>query len=139
MRRNHTKIDIEIYLVFIVLIGVSVFNAIYSTVIISRNQDASNKIMTVDVPSLQMLENVNLLATHSRMYSTNWVYLPGAREDKEKLQRLHESEYPQLKGELLATMTLWDNNKEQDTLIALFKKFDDLIIYEKNIIGFQVG
>lgn len=134
MKRNSTKIDIEIYLVFIVLIGVSVFNAIYSTVVISRNQDASTRIMTVDLPSLQMLENVNLLAVHSKMLSTNWVYLPGAREDKDKLQKLHESEYPQLKGELLATMTLWENNKEQDTLISLFKRFDELIVFEKRIM-----
>lgn len=134
MKGNSTKIDIEIYLVFIVLIGVSVFNAIYSTVVISRNQDASTKIMTVDLPSLQMLENVNLLAVQSKMLSTNWVYLPGAREDKNKLQKLHESEYPQLKGDLLATMTLWENNKEQDTLISLFKKFDGLIVFEKQIM-----
>ena len=134
MKRNSTKIDIEIYLVFIVLIGVSVFNAIYSTVVISRNQDASTKIMTVDLPSLQMLENVNLLAVHSKMLSTNWVYLPGAREDKDKLQKLHESEYPQLKGDLLATMTLWENNNEQDTLISLFKSFDELIVFEKRIM-----
>ena len=51
MKKDSTRIDIEIYLVFIVLIAVSVFNAIYSTIIISRNQDASTKIMTVDMPS----------------------------------------------------------------------------------------
>ncbi|MEO8088484.1 MAG: ATP-binding protein, partial [Bacteroidota bacterium] len=135
MKKDTTRIDIEIYLVFIVLIGVSVFNAIYSTVIISRNQDASTKIMTVDVPSLQMLENVNLLAIRSKMFATNWVYLQKAREDKEKLKQLHETEYPQLKGDLLATMTLWDNNTQQDTLKTVFKDFDKLIVYEKQIMN----
>src|SRR5690348_3827883 len=135
MKKESTRIDIEIYFVFIVLIGVSVFNAIYSTVIISRNQDASTKIMTVDVPSLQMLENVNLLAIRSKMFTTNWVYLPSAREDKEKLKVLHESEYPQLKGDLMAMMTLWDNNTQQDTLLAMIKNFDDLIVYEKQIMN----
>jgi signal transduction histidine kinase/CheY-like chemotaxis protein len=135
MKKDTTRIDIEIYLVFIVLIGVSVFNAIYSTVIISRNQDASTQIMTVDVPSLQMLENANLLAIRSKMYATNWVYLPSAREDKEKLKTLHESEYPQLKGELLAVITMWDNNIQQDTLVSVFKDFDKLIVYEKQIMS----
>lgn len=135
MKKDSTRIDIEIYLVFIVLIGVSVFNAIYSTVIISRNQEASTRIMTVDVPSLQMLENMNLLAIRSKMFTTNWVYLPGAREDKEKLKTLHESDYPQLKGDLLATMTLWDNSNQQDTLVAVFRNFDALIVYEKEIMA----
>ena len=135
MKKETTRIDIEIYLVFIVLIGVSVFNAIYSTIIISRNQDASTNIMTVDVPSLQMLENVNLLAIRSKMLTTNWVYLQSDREDKEKLKILHESEYPQLKGELLATMTLWDNNTQQDTLKSVFKNFDELIVREKQIMN----
>ena len=134
MKKESTSIDIEIYFVFIVLIGVSVFNAIYSTVIISRNQEASTGIMTVDVPSLQMLENVNLLAIRSKMYTTNWVYLQSDHEAKEKLKTLHETEYPQLKGELLATMTLWDNNTQQDTLKSVFRNFDELIIYEKQIM-----
>jgi len=135
MKKDTTRIDIEIYLVFIVLIGVSVFNAIYSTVIISRNQDASTQIMTVDVPSLQMLENVNLLAVRSKMYATNWVYLSSAREDKEKLKTLHETEYPQLKGDLLAVITMWDNNTQQDTLVSVFKNFDKLIVFEKQIMN----
>ena len=139
MKKNSTRIDIEIYLVFIVLIGVSVFNAIYSTIVISRNQDASTRIMTVDVPSLQMLENVNLLAIRSKMYATNWVYLPSAREDKEKLKQLHESEYPQLKGDLLAVITMWDNNSQQDTLVSVFKNFDKLIVFEKQIMNSLVS
>ncbi len=134
MKRDSTSIDIEIYLVFIVLIGISVFNAIYSTVIISRNQDASTVIMTVDVPSLQMLENVNLMVINSKMLTTNWVHLQSAWEDKVKLKKIHETDYPQLKGELLATMTLWNNAKQQDTLESLFKNFDELIGYEKKIM-----
>jgi signal transduction histidine kinase/CheY-like chemotaxis protein len=139
MEKNTTRIDIEIYLVFIVLIGVSVFNAIYSTVIISRNQDASTRIMTVDVPSLQMLENVNLLAIRSKMYATNWVYLPSAREDKEKLKLLHETDYPQLKGDLLAVITQWDNQTQQDSMVSVFRNFDKLIVYEKQIMNSLVS
>ncbi len=134
MKKITSGIDIEIYLIFIVLIGVSVFNAVYSTVIISRNQDASTKIMTVDVTSLQMLENMNLLVTRSKMYTTNWVYLQNDREDKEKLKILHESEYPQQKGDLMATMTLWDEAAHQDTLKSILKKFDELVVYEKQIM-----
>src|ERR1051326_2423273 len=107
--------------------------AIYSTVIISRNQEVSTKIMTVDVPSLQMLEKMNLLVTRSRMYITNWVYLQSDKEDRNKLKALHESEYPELKGDLLATMTLWDRGQHQDTLEKVFQNFDALVIDQKQI------
>lgn len=35
MKQNSYKIDFEIYLVFIVVIGISVFNAVYSALNIS--------------------------------------------------------------------------------------------------------
>lgn len=86
MKNKNYKIDFEIYIVFIIVISISVFNAIYSSMNISKNQDATSKIMVVDVPSLQALENMNLLITKSKMYSTNWVYLQSNKEDKESLE-----------------------------------------------------
>ena len=68
MKNKNYKIDFEIYIVFIIVISISVFNAIYSSMNISKNQDATSKIMVVDVPSLQALENMNLLITTSKMY-----------------------------------------------------------------------
>ena len=67
MKNKNYKIDFEIYIVFIIVISISVFNAIYSSMNISKNQDATSKIMVVDVPSLQALENMNLLITKSKM------------------------------------------------------------------------
>src|SRR5437868_2328103 len=98
MKKGAYKIDIEIYIVFIVVIGVSVFNAIYSSVKISENQEAANRIMTVDIPSLQKLEEMNLLITKSKMYTTNWLYLPENSEDKDKLRVIQNVEYPELKN-----------------------------------------
>ncbi|MBK9026162.1 MAG: hypothetical protein IPL69_20025 [Saprospiraceae bacterium] len=66
MKNNNYKIDFEIYIAFIIVISISVFNAIYSSMNISKNQDATSKIMVVDVPSLQALENMNLLITKSK-------------------------------------------------------------------------
>ena len=114
MKHKNYKIDLEIYIVFIVVIGISVFNAIYSNIKISDSQDAATKIMTVDIPSLQYLEKMNLLVVRSKMYSTNWVYLRSNNEDKEKLSTLHSVEYPELKGNLLALMTLWDDQENAD-------------------------
>src|SRR6187551_750726 len=101
MNDKSYKIDFEIYIVFIVVISISVFNAIYSSMNISRNQESTSRIMTVDIPSLQKLENMNLLITRSKMYTTNWVYLPNNPDDKERLRVLHSYEYPELKKALL--------------------------------------
>src|SRR3954471_18350256 len=111
MNRKSYKIDFEIYIVFIVVIGISVFNAIYSSINISRNQDSTSRIMTIDIPSLQKLENMNLLITRSKMYTTNWVYLAKNPEDKDHLRVLHSIEYPALKKSLTKLMKEW---KEKD-------------------------
>ena len=115
MKNKSYKIDFEIYIVFIIVISISVFNAIYSTINISRNQDATSRIMVVDVPSLQSLENMNLLITKSKMYSTNWVYLQSNKEDKGKLRMIHEVEYPTLKGEISNLMSSWKDKEEIDS------------------------
>src|SRR5438045_9284189 len=101
MRNKDYKIDFEIYVVFILAISISVFNAIYSSLNITKNQEMNSKIMAVDIPSLQALENMNLIVTRSEMYTTNWAYIVNSREDKEKLSILQSVEYPALKGRIL--------------------------------------
>src|SRR5690349_566392 len=107
MKNNNYKIDIEIYVVFIMVISISVFNAIYSSLNITRNEDINTKIMMVDIPSLQALENMNLLVTRSEMYSTNWAYIVSNKEDKSRLRQLHAVEYPELKEKISRLMKSW--------------------------------
>lgn len=135
MKSKSYKIDLEIYIVFIVVIGISVFNAIYSSLNISRNQDVTTKIMTVEIPSLQSLENMNLLVTKAKMYTTNWVYLQGNKEDKEKLKELQAIEYPELKGNILALMTLWNDQENADSVQQIFTHFEKLMVYQKQIMS----
>jgi signal transduction histidine kinase/CheY-like chemotaxis protein len=138
MKSKSYKIDFEIYIVFIIVIGISVFNAIYSSVNISENQKSTSKIMTVDIPSLQTLENMNLLITRSKMYTTNWVYLPGNREDKEKLRILQNIEYPAIKSTLVSLMNDWDNKEDVDSMYKVFSDFEKLINSEKKVMNLLV-
>lgn len=133
------KIDLEIYIVFIVVIGISVFNAIYSSLNISKNQNVTTNIMTVDIPSLQALENMNLLVTKSKMYTTNWVYLQGNKEDKEKLKLLQTVEYPELKGCLVALMSMWEDKRSADSMHLVFTNFEQLMVYQKQIMNTLVS
>src|SRR5580765_7003605 len=98
MKSKNYKIDIEIYIVFLIVVGVTVFNAIYSSLNITKNQEVASQIVNVDIPTVQQLQNMNLLVTRSKMYTTNWVYLPGNKADKDSLRKIHSERYPQLKG-----------------------------------------
>jgi CheY-like chemotaxis protein/putative methionine-R-sulfoxide reductase with GAF domain len=139
MKQNSYKIDLEIYIVFIVVIGISVFNAVYSALNISKNQQATTKIMTVDIPSLQSLENMNLLVTRSKMYTTNWVYLPGNREDKERLKSLQNVEYPELKGNILALASTWEEPGMVDSVNAIFRRFEQVLVYQRQVMNLLVS
>lgn len=139
MKNKSYKIDLEIYVVFVIVIGISVINAIYSSVYISKNQDVTTGIMTTDIPSLQALENMNLLVTKSKMYTTNWVYLQGNREDKEQLRNLQDRDYPELRNNLKMLMTSWKDRENVDSMEAIFSQFEKLIGYQKQIMNSLVS
>jgi signal transduction histidine kinase/CheY-like chemotaxis protein len=134
MRNKDYKIDLEIYVVFILAISISVFNAIYSSLNITRNQEMSNKIMTVDIPSLQALENMNLIVTRSQMYTTNWAYIVSSREDKEKLKALQLKEYPALKDKTTELMAEWKDAENIEITKGIFGDFEKLISYQKQVM-----
>ncbi len=135
MRNKDYKIDIEIYLVFILVIGISVFNAIYSSLNTTKNQEMNSKIMAVDIPSLQALENMNLIVTRSEMYTTNWTYIVNSREDKEKLKTLQTVEYPALKNRILDLMAEWKDSENTESTKSIFLDFEKLISYQKQIMA----
>ena len=134
MKNRSYKIDFEIYIVFIIVIGISVFNAIYSSLNISKNQEATSKVMMVDVPSLQLLENMNLLIIKSKMYSTNWVYLQSNKEDKEMLKLLQGLDYPALKGNIKVLMNGWKKREDIDSMNYVFAEFEKLMIYQSDLM-----
>src|SRR5438876_721421 len=108
MKIKNYKIDIEIYAVFLIVIGITVFNAIYSSLNITKNEELTSQIVNVDIPTVQELQNMNVLVTRSKMYTTNWVYMQGNRDDKDSLRKIHNELYPLLKGNLRALMTQWE-------------------------------
>jgi HAMP domain-containing protein len=68
------------------------------------------------------------------MYITNWVYLPSNTEDKEALQHLHETEYPQLKQRLDSLTKNWKEQEQVDRMDSIFSAFDSLLKVEKDDI-----
>ena len=131
MKNKNYKIDIEIYVVFLIVIGVTVFNAIYSSFNITENREFTSQIVNVDIPTIQQLQNMNLLVTRSKMYTTNWVYLPSNKDDKDSLRKIHAELYPLLKGNISALMTQWEDKSNADSMYVVFQEFGQLISWEK--------
>lgn len=138
MKNSTLKIDLEIYVVFVLLIAISVINAIYSVVNISRNQDLTSHIMTVDLPTIQAMENMNHLVTRSKMYSTNWVYLQSNKDDKEKLRQLQKNEYPELKNRFSLLEKKWDNEGYRAAMKKVFTEYDGLLLEQQKVMGMLV-
>ena len=134
MKSNNYKVDIEIYIVFIVVIGISVFNALYSTLNITQNQKVNNKIMTVDIPSLQALEKMNLIVTRSEMYCTNWTYIVSSKDDKERLKKLQSVEYPELKNTISNLMKEWKDKENAESMNLIFDEFQQVLFSQKQVM-----
>jgi methyl-accepting chemotaxis protein len=133
MKNKKRRIDFEIYIVFLIVISVTVFNAIYSSVNISKNQEVTSHIVNVDIPTIQQLQNMNLLVTRSKMYTTNWVYLQSNKNDKDSLLKIHSRLYPLLKGDISALMMQWQDKSNVDSMYEAFSEMEQLISYEKKI------
>src|SRR5690606_13338066 len=85
-------------------------------------------------PSVDALNELTLMATESKMFITNWVYLQSNVDDKEALKTLHEIEYPQLKEELNILKQNW-TEEQQGAIDSIFITFDDLLKTEKDIMS----
>ena len=134
MKTNKYKIDLEIFIVFLIVIGISVFNAIFSTNNIARNQQSVNQIMETEIPSLQKLEEMRLLINQSVLYTTRWVYLPDSPEDKQKLEILHSIDFPNLRNAILRYSEKWNNSTQEKNIYKTIGGFEDLIQEQKTIM-----
>jgi hypothetical protein len=88
MRKRTTafkKIDTKIYIVFVIVIAIAFFNAIFSSYTILRSQKTTQDIVNNTSPTRDALTQLNMLVVKSRMLITNWVYLPSNTEDKATL------------------------------------------------------
>lgn len=119
------------FLLLILIFGLNGFFSIY-TLDISKGIIEENE--SVIKPSVDALNELNLVATQSKMYITNWIYLQSNVDDKEALKVLHEIEYPQLKEELNILKSNW-SQEQQLAMDSVFISFDALLGTEKDIMS----
>jgi len=133
LRSKNKKVDTEIYVVFILLISISVFSAIYSSSKIEKNQEITTNVIEVEIPSIEKLAQLNDLVTRSKMYATNWVYLPYNSEDKQKLNGLINESYPLVKAEIRKYPRNWDIENDSAKIISVLTQIENLLNAETQI------
>lgn len=119
---------------FILVIFIVIANVGITYFSIQRNRAAIANLTEVINPYVEALEDFNLVVTESKMYATNWVYLQYSVEDKKKFNVLIKQHYPQLKSKLNGFMNKLQRQADRDSLTTVFKKFEDLIEVEREVM-----
>jgi len=119
---------------FVLVILIVLVNVVFNYYIIQKNKATVAEMTEVINPYIESLNEFNLVVTESKMYATNWVYLQNSVDDKKSLDSLHKIHYPRLKKTLDGFMVKLNKQADRDSLQKVFKKFDDLIAVEKDIM-----
>src|SRR5258706_237200 len=134
MFKKRFSIDSEIYIIFIIAVNITVFNALFGFINMHTNRELSRKALNKHFPSLEAMEKMNLLATRSNLLTAEWVHMPDDLADKEALIRHQSDEYPELKGNMLALMTMWEDTVNTLRMDSVFSEFEKLYWSEKKIM-----
>ncbi len=134
LKNRAFKLDKRIYLVFAVVVCIAVANALLSTSKIRNNKNTIFEITTFTNPTLESLEEFNMLVTRSRMFITNWVYLPNNETDKEQLVQFNKVNYPKLKSRLTGLSSGWRSSENVDHMNKLFKDYEEVIREQEKIM-----
>ncbi|MBK5284906.1 MAG: MCP four helix bundle domain-containing protein, partial [Bacteroidia bacterium] len=135
MFKKRFSIDSEIYIIFIIVVNITVFNGLFGFINMHKNHELSEKVLLDNIPSVESLEKINLLVNRSRMLTTNWIYMQSNEDDKKALHEHQDEKYPDMKGSMKALMTLWDDTLNVRRMNNIFFEFDELIQSEKQIMN----
>jgi signal transduction histidine kinase len=129
------SIKSRIYWSFSILVFLFVINAIITIVTLEEKRRLSNHISKVLDPSLQAMDDFNQLVIESKMYISNWVFLRANQSDKERLIKLHTSDYPKLKSHLVKLASDWEGHQWIDSLKKINDSFEQLLGTQEKIMG----
>ncbi len=118
----------------IVIILVVIIHAVVSYLIIDHNNAQVTRMINVINPYVEGLDELNLMATESKMYTTNWIYLQVEEDDKESLKEIQKERYPALRDKLLQRVSKLERKEEEAGLKKIFKEFERLITTQQLIM-----
>ena len=132
---SNLSIGRKIGLGFGILIFLTMINIIVTFYTINDSKKISDSIVETYAPSVERLDDLNLMLVRSKMLITNWVFMQKSPDDPDKvrLRKLMADEYPVLKKDLLELSKKWESY-EQLKIDTIFKDFDTLFTYYDEIM-----
>lgn len=128
------SIGAKILLGFGVLILLVTIAFTLTLVTIRESREINDKIANLYTPSVDSLQEMRLVITRSKTYMTTWVNVPGPSEDKVKVKRLIEQEYPAVKDGIVKLSSGWSENDRQ-MITFIFAKCDSLWMMDNEVMN----
>ena len=125
----------KIFIVFIIMILFVFINAIFNFYLLKRDHKNLEKITRKINPLIDQLDDLKTIIVESKMYITNWVYLPNNIDDKRSLKYLHNVRYPAIKSNF--DLFFKNNTDEQTNIISKSDNFDLVLVNFEKLLEHQ--
>jgi len=118
---------------FGILIFLTLLAFALTTATLKESRDINYKITNLYTPSVDRLQQLNLLVVRSKTLLTSWVNIQKDSEDKGKLKKLIYDEYPELKKQIAALAVEW-NAENQNNILTVFSLIEKLFEEHKEVM-----
>jgi len=135
--KNKLKITILVRITAVfVLLGIVVLTAniiLYNG--FSKNLRSNKEVEEIYSPSIENINKMITMIKDSKMLTQNWVFVDKSTTspDKEKLIKLHEETYPQLKKDIINLVEKWQI-EESNLYFDITASIDSLFIKQQEIM-----
>jgi len=122
---------------FGLILVVILINSVLTLGTLTRSKNLTNGVTSVYSPTTEMLGDLEMMVTQTKMLIKNWVYIDRQADtpDKVRLENIHNQDFPQLKEELLTISKEWDNEQDQEILNNALHEIDSLFTMHQSIMG----
>lgn len=116
--------------VLIILVAIAFFLTLFT---IRESREINDKIAKLYTPSVDALQEMRLVITRSKTYMTTWVNVQGSSEDKTKMVKLIDEEYPDVRDRILKLSDGWSTN-DSALMVYIFAKCDTLWMKDHQVM-----
>ncbi len=121
---------------FGILIFLTNINFFATYLTLHKSKKINDSITQIYNPSVNALEDLNLLILRSRMYISNWVFIQSDENnlDKKRLIHLIKNEYPEVKARIQGLAVNWDP-KEKLKVDSIFYNIENLFQMHSHVMN----
>lgn len=135
--KNNFTISQKLIFGFGLILSVILINTVLTLGTLTRSKNLTNEVTSVYSPSTELLGELEMMVTQTKMLIKNWVYIDrqGDTPDKLQLRALHQEEMPALKEELKEISSRWEDEEDKQQLEGIFHEVDSLFEMHQQIMS----